>query len=232
MLEKRNGPNIRRMKKLLVIGLILTTSCSRVDRGSSDEGRMKEQVKSDTSGFAAVDRIMFKNLVISNDKLLGILNVQLNDRKKSERINKMIQSDSNRLEIYNLSRFTIKADKRCGNYRHLLISKERNVKDLDIEPYRGLFLVIVDSRYNVLATEKLEESSLILLMTSKEDKTDWNLTKDSLLTIESKSAFCSDTIVEGEGMTCWTDKVYKQYRLACDGLTLIKRDSSRTEKTE
>ena len=212
------------MKKLLVIGLILTTSCSRVDRGSSDEAW--------TKGSSATDTIKLRNLVISNDKLLGIINVQLKDSQRSERINNMIQSDSGRLQIYNQSRFRITADKRCGDYRHLLISKERNLKGFDMEPYKALFLVIIDSSHSVLATEKLKENSLILLMTSKEDKIDWNLTKDSLLTIESRSNFCSDMIIEGEGMTCWTDNVSKQYKLACDGLTLITRDSSRTERTE
>ena len=69
-------------------------------------------------------------------------------------------------------------------------------------------------------------------ITSTTEQTNWSLTKDSLLTIHSQSTFCSDVIIEGHGMTCWTDKIYKQYKLSCNGLKLIKKDSARTENTE
>jgi hypothetical protein len=164
--------------------------------------------------------------------LLDIFEIELWDKQDSERINRMIKSDSNRLRIYNSYEFKIKEDNRCDGYRHLLISKNRNLNGLDLEPYQGLYFLIVDPNDKIIVTEKIEEKSLTMLITSTKDQTNWSLSKDSLLTINSQSTFCSDVIIEGQGMTCWTDKIYKQYKLDCNGLKLIKKDSERTESVE
>jgi hypothetical protein len=220
------------MRRLLFIGLVLIISCTKQDNVSSEQSSnatLTHDIKFNTVEF---DTLTLKQLIIHNDKLLDIFKIELQDKGKTEEINRIIQSDSNRIKLYRSCEFKITNDKACGGYRHLLISKERNQKGFDLERYKSLFLVIVDPYDSVIVTEKLAEKSKTLEMTTTTDETKWDLKQDSLLTIQSESHFCSDIIVEGQGMTCWTEKKQKLYRLNCSGLELIKKDSTRTESTE
>lgn len=224
---------ISKMRILIVIGLIIILSCSKQGKELINNQREKELlangIKFNTVDF---DTLVLKRIILTNDKLLNILKIELQDNQKSERINKIIQSDSNRLRLYNSSEFKIKEDKTCNGYRHLLISKSRNQNGFDLEPYEGLYLLIIDPNDKTVLTEKLEEKSLTMGITSTTDRTNWDLKQDSLLVINSQSTFCSDIMIEGQGMTCWTDKIKKHYKLSCNGLKLIKKDSTRIESME
>jgi len=220
------------MRGLLIIGLILI-SCSKQDNVSNGEqtsnSLLGNKIKFNTVDF---DSLTFRELVYHNDKLLNIFTVKTGDKKRDDKFNSILQSDTFRLIAYNSCKFKITADKKCNDYRHLYITKERNNDGIDLEPYTALYLVIIDPNAKTIVTEKLEEKSKTLDMTTTTDETSWDLKQDSLLTIQSESNFCSDIIVEGQGMTCWTEKKRKLYRLNCGGLELIKRDSTRTESTQ
>jgi hypothetical protein len=221
------------MRRLLTLGLIITLSCTKRDNELSNTQSDKESFTNDIRfNTVDLDTLMLKRLILTNDRLLDIFKIELRDKQKSERINKIIKSDSNRLRIYKSSEFKIKEDKRCDGYRHLLISKNRNLNGIDFELYQGLYFLIIDPNDKIIVTEKMEEKSLTMGITSTTDQTKWSLTKDSLLTINSQSTFCSDVIIARHSMTCWTDKINKQYKLSCSGLRLIKKDSARTESTE
>jgi hypothetical protein len=221
------------MRGLLTLGLMITLSCCKRDKELSNTQSDKESFINDIRfNTVDLDTLMLKRLVLTNDRLLGIFKIELQDKQKSERNNKIIKRDSNRLRVYNSSEFKIMEDKRCDSYRHLLISKNRNLVGIDLEPYQGLYFLIIDPNDKIIVTEKMEEKSLTMGITSTTDQTNWSLTKDSVLTINSQSTFCSDVVIEGHGMTCWTDNIQKQYKLSCDGLRLIKKDSARIESTE
>lgn len=217
------------MRRALIILVFFSLSCNR----QIDDSKV-EQVNTALSNnipFSTVelDTIALQQFIIRNDKLLDIFRIELKDKEKAERINDLIQSDSNRMSLYKTCKFQVKEDKRCKGYRHLIISKERQQKGYDLEPYKGLFLIIVDPFDKVILTEKLEEKSRTLQMTSSTDETSWHLKPDSLLAIQSESNYCIDIITEGQGMTCWTEKKRKLYKLKCNGLELIEKDSIRTE---
>lgn len=223
---------ISNMRGLLIIGLILM-SCSKQDNvsngGQTSNSFSRNKIKFNTVDF---DSLTFKELIYQNDKLLNIFMAKTGDKKRDDKFNSILQSDTFRLMAYNSCRFKITDDKKCNNYRHLYIAKERNDVGIDLEPYIALYLVIIDPDDRIIVTEKLEEKSKTLDMTTTTDLTNWNLKADSTLIITSSSNFCSDIIVEGKGMTCWTEKKQKQYRFNCAGLELIKKDSTRTESTK
>jgi hypothetical protein len=222
------------MKSLLFICLIITVSCVKKEEsssiGKSDATLLKnDRIKFNTLDF---DTGALKQLIIKNDKLLGILKIELSDKERAKKINSIVGSDSHRLRAYESSIFKITSDRKCNGYRHLLISKSRNDKNLDLEPYNGLFLLIIDPNDNIMLTEKLEEKSVTMGITSTTHDTNWNLKPDSLLTINSKSIFCSDNVTIEQGITCWTETIKRSYKLNCDELKLVSKDSLRIENKE
>lgn len=147
------------MRRLLILGLIITLSCSKRDNESSNTQSDKESFTNDIRfNTVDIDTLILKRLVLTNDMLLDIFEIELRDKQNSERIDRMIKSNSNRLRIYNSSEFKIKEDNRCDGYRHLLISKNRNLHGIDLEPYQGLYLLIVDPNDKTIVTEKIEEN--------------------------------------------------------------------------
>ncbi|NOS93768.1 MAG: hypothetical protein HOP30_17755 [Cyclobacteriaceae bacterium] len=213
------------MKLLLILVLFITLSCSKAQKEES----ITNEIQWSTIDL---DTLMLKEFILKNDRLLDLFTIELQDTQKAELINKTVKSDSNRLKLYNASKFKVRHDKRCNGYRHLIISKQRNQKGVDLEPYHGLFYLIIHPNNKVVCTQKLEEKSLTMGITSFEEQTNWNLTKDSTLTINSSATLCSDDLLEGKATTCWTDKIYAQFKLRCSELQLIKKDSVRTEGNE
>jgi hypothetical protein len=221
------------MRGLLFIGMILTLSCSNRDNGQvngKSDSPLESDLKFNTVDF---DSLLLKQFVFNNDKLLDISQIELSDKSKTDKFNAIIKSDSNKLKLFKASKFKIKNDNKCNGYRHLYIIKEREVNSFDLEPYYALFLVIIDPSDKTILTKKLEEKSKSMAMvTSITDNSNWKLSPDSLLTIDSESHWCSDVEIEGQGSTCWTENISKIYKLRCDGLKLLKKDSVRTDRTE
>lgn len=213
------------MRGLLFIGLILIVSCSKQDSVSNDR-KTTSNIKFNEVVF---DSSALREIVFRNDKLLNIFKVETGNKEQADKFNAIMQSDTFRLMSYNSCKFKIMGDQKCNNYRHLLILKERNTPDIDLEPYSALYLIIIDPNDKTILTERLEERSKTLDMTETADVTTWNLTTDSIMTVNSNSHFCSDFVVDGQEMTCWTEKVTKQYKLKCSGLELMKTDSVRTK---
>jgi hypothetical protein len=161
--------------------------------------------------------------------VLDIPIIKSEDKPLERSMNEKLQSPLNKKWIYNQFEFKIESSNKCGKYQHIRISKKgRNTYDLRDKTYRSLFLLIIDPTNKVVSTEKLEETRAMM----RDDSTNWNLSQDSILTIDSKYRWCSDMEIEGVGSQCWTETLHKVFKLRCDGLDLIQGDSLRTSSIE
>lgn len=213
------------MKVHLIALLLLTIACSRQGNVSKTDGG-KNVVLSDTVALPS-DPLTVKEAALNSDERFLPPGVDL-----PEKLDKITKGDSYQLIRYKACTFTIVDDKKCNGYRHLLISKERDRGQVYLEPYKALYLAIINPENKIVATEMLEESSVIMLTTSVTGKTHWNITPDSILTVHSTSSFCSDVIVEGGDPDCWTDKVTRQLKLTCDGIRFLKENKERVKINE
>jgi hypothetical protein len=181
-----------------------------------------------TSTVIDSDSLMLRKLILASDRILGIPKIKSTDKERAEKFNKEMQNTAYRTSIYNMYEFKPRLMSTCNGYRHMLLSKKsRN----DNQPFTGLYLLIMDSSNRLVATERLEEESRF----GHVNTANWTLKPDSILTIDSKSHFCSDEEIEYEGKAyteCWTETIHKVYQLKCNGLVLIKRDSVRLSNIE
>ncbi len=72
------------MRGLIILGLVITVSCSKQDNDLSNTQSEKELLTDDIRfNTTGLDTLTLKRLVLTNDKLLDIFVVELQDKQNS-----------------------------------------------------------------------------------------------------------------------------------------------------